>query len=121
MSCNSEQFIKADLTAGSYIVFIKPHWKSFVRILSFSVYGPGSTDIVESHTLSAPKIINKIFLNHANVHNHKKIYDLKSLNEPDITYGYFNNKEGFGYSFFYNQSEGSTLEVTVDYSGSRHI
>lgn len=47
--------------------------------------------------------------------------DLRQLDEPDIKYGYFNNQEGYGYCFFNNKTKGTTLEVTIDFSGSRNI
>lgn len=37
---NSDFFLKAECEAGTYRVILKAFWKSFVKIFTFSLYGP---------------------------------------------------------------------------------
>lgn len=45
MDSDSEQIIKSEVKPGKYIMILKAHWKSFVKIMGFSIYGPSNSKI----------------------------------------------------------------------------
>ena len=122
IKADKENWVGDDMLAGDYYVLIKTPWRSFVNEFSFSVYGPDKTDIevVDKHEI--PKdFIKKILISHSVEDEETERRDFSSQGHQDIFYKTYDNKGGFGYIYFENNSEEVTLDATVELLGSVNI
>lgn len=122
MKADKENWIKKTAKKGSYIAIVKTPWQSFVNDFSFSVYGPGTTDILSIKENELPKsLINHIFYSHAETDKKQVLMNFASQGHSDIKYKSYDNKGGFGYIYFANESTETSLSVTVEFIGSYNI
>lgn len=122
MIADKENWIEVDLKSGKYVTMIKTCWTSFVKDFSFSIYGPDKTSIKKVTGDILPKdFIQQMMSDHAQMDTEQPYYDLKTQGHPQIRYKTFDNKGGFGYVYFENNTSNFNLEATVDFAGSVNI
>ena len=122
MKADKENWIGVDCEVGNYVVMIKTPWQSFVNEFSFSVYGLDKTDINQISRSNLPKLfIQGILTSHALEDTDNKLTTFAKQGQPEISYKTFDNRGGYGYIFFKNDSKSIMLEASVEMLGSVNI
>ena len=122
MKADKENWIGEECDIGEYVVMIKTPWKSFVNEFSFSIYGLDKTDIKQTNRDNLPKnFIQGILTSHALEDTSNQLTSFAKQNQPDILYKTFDNRGGYGYIFFQNNSKSTILEASVEMLGSVNI
>jgi len=122
IKADKENWIGQLMMPGKYYVIVKCPWRSFVNEFSFSVYGPDKTDILQiSESELPPNFIQNVLISHAGEDSDTKLNSFSQSGQPDIFYKTYDNRGGFGYIYFENKSQDTTLDASVELLGSKNI
>ncbi len=123
MKADKENWIAQEIQEGFYMVLVQTPWKSFVNEFSFSIYGPATTNITKFNTKDSfdNDFRLKLFTSHAQVDKTSPMYNFASQGYPQINYKTFDNKGGFGYIYFENNTKDIEMDVVVEMLGSVNI
>ena len=99
--------------AGEYFVMIKTPWRSCSREFSFSVYGPGLTEMERVNEDQLPTdFIRNVFKSKARQDMKKRSNDFSHRNHPGIKY-VSGEKNGWAYMYFENHEDSHLIKVTL--------
>ena len=116
---DKENWAVADCQPGEYYAMVHTPWRSCSREFSYSVYGPGLTNLERVNEEDLPEnFINNIFISKAKEELEVKGADFSHRKHPGIRY-VSGEHNGWAYVFFQNEEEEHQISVTLDLGGSQ--
>jgi len=116
---DKENWASAVCEPGEYYAMIHTPWRSCSREFSYSVYGPGLTDLEKVSEADLPEnFINNIFMNKADAELETRGANFAHRKHPGIQY-VSNEHNGWAYVYFKNDEENHQISVTLDLGGSQ--
>ena len=110
---DKENWDNPECEAGEYYVMINTPWRSITREFSFSVYGPGLTDLEKISENDLPEnFIQNVFKSKAIEDMPKKGNDFGHRKHPGIKY-VSGEKNGWAYLYFENNEDSHQIKVTL--------
>jgi hypothetical protein len=115
---HKENWDDPECEAGEYYVMINTPWRSITREFSFSVYGPGLTDLERVSEDDLPKdFLRNVFKSKAKSDIVKRGNDFAHRNHPGIKY-VSGEKNGWAYMYFENKEDSHEIKVTLKLGAS---
>lgn len=116
---DKENWAKATCEPGEYYAMIHTPWRSCSREFSYSVYGPGLTELQRINEEELPEnFINKVFMSKAREELETRGNDFSHRKHPGVKY-VSADKNGWAYIYFQNDEEEHQITVTLDLGGSQ--
>ena len=110
---DKENWDDSECEAGEYFVMINTPWRSHSREFSFSVYGPGLTDLERVTQDQLPHdFIQNVFKSKAKKDLPSKGNNFAHRNHPKIKY-VSGEKNGWAYMYFQNDEDEHLIKVTL--------
>jgi hypothetical protein len=111
---NKECWASAICEPGEYYVMINTPWISCSNEFSYSVYGPGMTNLERIEEQDLPKnFINQVFINDAKEKVETEGCNFDNEKYPGIKY--LNSEEnGWGYLYIQNDEEEHQITINLD-------
>jgi calpain-15 len=118
-----EMWVKSKCSVpGTYLIYVKPYWKTDNRKFSVSVYGQDRT-IIESfdkQTMNEGLILNSVYSNRASTQS-SAFETYADHDEKDIRYSVEQLDDGYGYFYFENNSVSTDFSATVSLKVMKNI
>ena len=116
---DKENWASAECQPGTYYAMIHTPWRSCSREFSYSIYGPGLTNLERIQEEDLPEnFINEIFMSKAREEIETKGADFSHRKHPEIRY-VSGEHNGWAYVYFQNDEEVYQISVTLDLGGSQ--
>lgn len=118
LKADKENWAAAECEPGTYYAMVHTPWRSCSREFSYSVYGPGLTELERIDEENLPEnFIAKIFTSKAKVELEEKGANFGHRKHPGIKY-VTNEKNGWAYVYFKNEEENHQISVTLNFGAN---
>ena len=117
LKADKENWEAIECTPGTYYAMVHTPWRSCSREFSYSVYGPGLTEIERVQEEDLPEnFINEIFMSRARSELDEKGGNFAHRKHEGIKYVSSENN-GWAYVYFENSEEEHQISVTLKFGG----
>ena len=107
---DKESFFKANCEVGKYVCSVYTPWKSFANEITLVAYGVAEVQINNIMSKDVPPNFYKNLVKSKASLDKLEGKDYSSQGEPNIKYKFEHSGDGFGYFFFENYSQATTIE-----------
>lgn len=115
LKADKENWGSAECEPGTYYAMVHTPWRSCSREFSYSVYGPGLTELERIQEEDLPEnFISKIFTHKAREDLEVKGANFGHRKHPGIRY-VTNEKNGWAYVYFKNEEDSHQISVTLNF------
>ena len=120
--CDKESWFKATCQKGTYYCSIFTPWKSFVNEITWSSYGPAEVHLtaLDEKNISVSMIYQEMITDKA-CKDLTGFKDYAAQSEPKIRYKFEHSNDGFGYFYFENNSENTTISTTISFTKAQNL
>lgn len=117
LKADKENWQAIECVPGTYYAMVHTPWRSLSREFSYSVYGPGLTEIERVNESDLPdNFINEIFMSKARSELEQKGRNFAHRNHPGVKYISSENN-GWAYVYFKNEEEDNEVSITLKLGG----
>lgn len=118
---DKESWFESTCVPGKYICSIYTPWISFVDEITLSSYGPEEVTFSALEEVDVPKNYYQKLVASKCVNDKTGWKDYASQGHHDIMYKFEHGSDGFGFFNFVNDSETTSLTVTIDFTKCQNL